>query len=82
MTSHMNRWTAALAWTVSMAIVWALFVPRGISVATFILLGVTSLLALFVGGVLVRDSQPPRSVAQILSELEGGSTPPGPTLKT
>jgi heterodisulfide reductase subunit A len=34
------------------------------------------------GKVLLKNGQPPRSVVQILGELEGGSTPRGPTLRT
>jgi hypothetical protein len=74
MTTYVNRWTMALAWTVSMSIVWTLFVPRGISVATFVLLGCAGLLVSFIGGTLVHNSEPPRSVAQILSDVEAGST--------
>jgi multisubunit Na+/H+ antiporter MnhB subunit len=81
MTTYLNRSTATLAWIVSMSIAWALFVPRGVSVTTFILLGIAGLLVLWVGGALLNDSQPPRSVGQILSELEAGSTA-GPTRRT
>jgi hypothetical protein len=36
MTKHL-LWSASCAWLVLMGIVWALFVPRGLSVGTFTL---------------------------------------------
>ena len=81
MNGYVNRWTLALAWILSMAVVWTLFVPRGLAATTFVLFGIAGLLLVFVGGALVRDSQAPRSVNQILSELEAGPKPAGPTLK-
>ena len=33
-----NRWTAVFGWAILMLIVWALFVPRGLSVGSFTLL--------------------------------------------
>jgi hypothetical protein len=72
MPSHVNRWTLALTWTVLMSAVWTLFVPRGLSVATFVMFGTVGLLVLFAGGALLSDSQPPRSVNRILAEIEAG----------
>ena len=46
MITHVNRWTAVLGWTTLMLIVWALFVPRGLSVGTFTLLAATGALLL------------------------------------
>ncbi len=49
MTRYVNRWTGLLAWAALMGIVWAIFVPRGLSVGTFTLLGLTGPLALLAG---------------------------------
>ncbi len=57
-----------------MAIVWTLFVPRGLSVTTFNLLGVTGLAISLFGSTLLSSSQPPRSINQILLELEAEPT--------
>ena len=70
MPSYVNRWTLTSAWIVSMSVVWALFVPTGLSVGAFVLFGIAGLLVLLGGGAVVRDSEPPRSVTQILCELE------------
>ena len=35
-------WSASCAWLVLMGIVWALFVPKGLSVGTFTLLSLTA----------------------------------------
>jgi hypothetical protein len=46
MTRYGNRWTALLAWAALMGIVWAIFVPRGLSVSTFTMLVLTGPLAM------------------------------------
>ena len=46
MSAHAKRWTAVSGWTTLMLIVWALFVPRGLSVGTFTLLAATGALLL------------------------------------
>ncbi len=46
MTRYANRWTALLAWAALMGIVWAVFVPRGLSVGTFTMLVLTGPLAM------------------------------------
>ena len=51
MSTYLNRWTAVLGWTTLMLIVWALFVPRGLSTGTFTLLAATGALLLFSGSV-------------------------------
>ena len=79
MTTYLNRWTLALGWLVAMAVLWALFVPRGLSVTTFTLLTATGLVVSFVGFVLLSDSQPPRSVNQILGDLEAEPKAAGPS---
>ena len=73
MSTYLNRWTGALGWAATMTIVWTLFVPRGLSVTTFVLLGATGLLVLVLGAMLWASSRPPRSVGQILLDLESGS---------
>ncbi len=57
MTRHLNRWTAVFGWAVLMLIVWALFVPKGISTGTFTLFGLTGALLLISGSVLWRTQQ-------------------------
>jgi hypothetical protein len=52
MTRYTNRRTALLAWAVLMGIVWAIFVPRGLSVGTFTLLVLTGPLALLTGSAV------------------------------
>jgi len=59
-----------------MCIVWALFVPRGLSVTTFVLLGVTGLLVSLFGSMLWSNSRAQRSVSQILLDLESESATP------
>jgi hypothetical protein len=49
MTRTANRWAAWLAWVALMSIVWAIFVPRGLSVGTFTLLALTGPLVLLAG---------------------------------
>jgi len=76
MSTHLNRRTCALGWGVTTCIVWALFVPRGLSVTTFVLLGVTGLLVSLFGPMLWSNSRAQRSVSQILVDLESESAPP------
>jgi membrane associated rhomboid family serine protease len=70
MNSHANRWTVALAWTVGMLIVWSLFVPRTVSVTTFVLLGATGLIVSVFGAMFLTDRQSRQSVGAIIGELE------------
>ncbi len=77
MNTYLNRWSAALGWLVLMVIVWTVFVPTQISVTTFVTVALLGLITSFFGVALVQDSQPPRSIGQILSEIEAGGAPPG-----
>jgi hypothetical protein len=61
-----------MGWVVSMLVVWILFVPAGLSAATVLVLGAAGLCAVIFGGAMVRDGEAPRSVVDILSELETG----------
>jgi hypothetical protein len=70
MTRYINRWIALLAWTVLMAIVWFLFVPRGLSVGSFLLLALTGPLVLVVGSALWRAQRPSPSIRQIRATLD------------
>ena len=72
MRNYVNRWTLSAAWALSMLVVWALFVPAGVSLTTVEVLGAAGLCAVIFGGAMVRDSEAPRSVVDILSELETG----------
>jgi hypothetical protein len=71
---HVSRWFLLLGWTTAMAIVWALFVPKGLSVGSFTLLSLTGPLALVCTAVLWRAQRPSTSVGQILADLEPVST--------
>lgn len=64
MTRYLNRWIALCAWLVLMGIVWALFVPRALSVGSFSLLVVTGPLLVIVLSMLWRSQQPSPSVGQ------------------
>jgi len=70
MFRYANRWTALFGWTALMAIVWTLFVPRGLSATTFTLLSVTTLLVMISGSALWRAQQPSPSVRQIRATLD------------
>lgn len=69
MTTYL-RWTAMTGWATLMAILWALFVPRGLSVVTFTMLALTGPLCLVVWSALWRSQQPSASVGKILADLE------------
>jgi len=70
MTRYLNRWPALFGWTALMAIVWALFVPRGLSIRTFTLLGLTGPLVLVAAQVLWRAQRPSPSIRQIRATLD------------
>jgi hypothetical protein len=70
MTGYINRWTMLGAWAVLMGIVWALFVPRGVSVATFTLLGLTGAVVVVVASALWSAHQPTPSLRQARVTLE------------
>lgn len=53
-----------------MAIVWTLFVPRGLSVSIFALLSLTGCLALVFGSAFWRAQQPSPSIRQIRATLD------------
>jgi hypothetical protein len=67
---HMsNRWKAALAWIASMSVVWAIFVPRGISLVEFVSVSVLGLVVMVLSALLTGD-RPPRSIRQILEDTK------------
>jgi len=70
MTRYLNGWTALGGWVVLMAVVWALFVPGSVSVASFALLVVTGPLVFVVFSMLWRSQQPAPSVGQQRVEVE------------
>jgi Co/Zn/Cd efflux system component len=74
MKTYVNRWTVALSWAVLMLIVWALFVPKGVSATTFVMLSLTGLVVAVVGPMLLANHEPPRSMSAILGDLEAEST--------
>lgn len=69
-----NRWKAGVAWIASMAVVWALFVPRGVSLAGFVTVTVVGLVVLVLSARWAGD-QPARSIRQILQEGEPRAVP-------
>ncbi len=64
MTRYLNRWTAICAWLVLMGVVWALFVPGTLSVASFSVLVLTGPLVVIVLSMLWRSQQPAPSIGQ------------------
>jgi hypothetical protein len=70
MTRFLNRGIVLLGWTALMAIVWFLFVPRGLSVTSFILLALSGPLVLVLGQALWRGQQPAPSIRQIRARLD------------
>jgi hypothetical protein len=70
-TTYVNRWSIAMfGWVAVMAIVWALAVPKGLSVGTFTLLSFTGLLLLASGSALWRSLRPSPSIRQVRATLE------------
>ena len=64
-----KRWTSVFAWVASMAVVWAIVVPRGLSLTGLVWVSVLGLVVLATP-VLWAATTPNRSMAQILSEAE------------
>lgn len=52
MTRYVTRWMALYAWAALMGVVWAVFVPRGVSVSSFILLSLTGPLLVVAASML------------------------------
>ncbi len=67
MTAYKNKWSAVFAWAVVILIVWALFVPTGLSVSTFTLMTGGGLLVLLAGSALWRAQRPEPSIRQMLA---------------
>jgi nicotinamide riboside transporter PnuC len=65
MTAYKNRWSVVVAWAVVMLIVWALFVPKGVSVGTFTLMTAGGVLMLVAGSALWRAQRPEPSIRQV-----------------
>lgn len=65
-----NRWTAVFGWTVMMLIVWSLFVPRGLSVGSFVLLCLAGPLLLVAGAMFWNAQRPSPSIRQIRATLD------------
>ena len=68
-----KRWTSVFAWVASMAVVWAIVVPRGLSLTGLVWVSVLGLVVL-VTPALWATTTPKRSMAEILSEVEEPST--------
>lgn len=64
-----NRWKAALAWIASMSVVWAIFVPRGISLVELVSVSVLGLVVMVLSALLT-GHRPPRSIRQILEDTK------------
>ena len=72
MNGYINRWTVAMGWIITLAIVAVFFVPSRLSVTTFVLFGLVGLFVAFFGSTLLHGGQAPQSVGAILDELEHG----------
>jgi uncharacterized protein (DUF58 family) len=72
MTRHRSSWFTVLGWAALMLIVWALFVPKGLSVGTFTLLGFTGALLLIGSSMLWQVQRPAPSVREIRAALDAG----------
>jgi hypothetical protein len=77
MTGYVNRWTMLCAWAVLMGIVWALFVPRGVSITGFTLLGLTGTILIVAASTLWSAHQPTPSLGQTRVALEAAETAVG-----
>lgn len=75
MTGYQNRWSAVFVWAVSMLIVWALFVPKGLSVGTFTLLTGGGVLTLLAGSALWRAQRPAPSIRQMRAMTDAADAP-------
>jgi hypothetical protein len=67
-TRYVNRWTALYAWATLMGIVWTVFVPRGVSVGSFILLSLTGPLLVVAASMLWSAHLPTPSLGQMRGE--------------
>ena len=74
MTRYVNRWTALFGWAALMGIVWALFVPRGVSIASFILLSLTGPLLVVAASILWGAHVPTSSFAHMGGEPHRADT--------
>jgi len=59
-----SHWTALLGWAALMSIVWFLFVPSGLSAATFTLMCLTGPMLLVPGLMLWNAQHPSPSIRQ------------------
>jgi len=65
-----NRWAAMFGWATLMLIVWALFVPSGLSVGNFMLLCAAGPILLAAGVMLWNAQRPSPSIRQLRATLE------------
>ena len=65
-----NRWTAMFGWATLMLIVWALFVPRGLSVGSFMLLCAAGPILMVAGTMFWNAQRPSPSIRQLRATLE------------
>jgi hypothetical protein len=75
MTRYVNRWTAMFGWVALMAIVWTLFVPKGLSAGSFTLLLLTGPVLLISASVLWGAHRPSPSVREMRATLELSERP-------
>lgn len=69
MTRHL-RWAALCAWVALMGIVWAVFVPKGLSVGTFTLLSLSGPILLIAASMLWTAHRPAPSARQARAGAE------------
>ena len=70
MARYINVWTMLGAWAALMWIVWALFVPKGLSVGTFTMLGLTAPVLLVAGSALWKAQRPSPSIRQMRAIID------------
>ena len=70
MARYINRWTSLCAWAVLMGIVWALFVPRAVSVGNFTLLGLAGAFLMVAVSMLWSAHDPTPSLRQARVAME------------
>jgi hypothetical protein len=75
MARYINAWTTLAAWAALMGIVWTLFVPKGLSVGTFTLLGLTAPVLLAAGSALWKAQRPSPSIRQMRATIDAEERP-------
>ena len=70
MSRQMTRWAMLCGWAVTMSVVWNLFVPRGLSIGSFVLLCLAGPALVVAATVFLIAQAPSQSVRQIRARLD------------